>query len=60
MDTKLKLFLDKINLKQEYFKYFSDANLSKIKCSKDKLDWNFIINTSDLLPLDVIKYMDKK
>ena len=58
MDTKLKLFLDKINLKDEYFKYFSDAKLEKIKCSKDKLDWNFIINTSDLLPLDVIKYID--
>ena len=58
MDTKLKLFLDKINLKEEYFKYFSDAKLEKIKCSKDKLDWNFIIDTSDLLPLEVIKYMD--
>ena len=59
MDTKLKLFLDKINLKEEYFKYFSDAKLSKIKCSKDKKDWNFIISTEDLLPLEVIKYLDE-
>ena len=59
MDTKLKLFLDKINLKEEYFKYFNNAKLEKIKCSKDKLNWNFIIDTNDLLPLDVIKYMDE-
>ena len=59
MDTKLKLFLDKINLKEEYFKYFNNAKLEKIKCSSDKLNWNFIIDTNDLLPLDVIKYMDE-
>ena len=59
MDTKLKLFLDKINLKEEYFKYFDNAKLEKIKCSSDKLNWNFIIDTNDLLPLDVIKYMDE-
>ena len=59
MDTKLKLFLDKINLKEEYFKYFNAAKLEKIKCSSDKLNWNFIIDTNDLLPLDVIKYMDE-
>ena len=59
MDTKLKLFLDKINLKEEYFKYFNNARLEKIKCSSDKLNWNFIIDTNDLLPLDVIKYIDE-
>lgn len=59
MDTKLKLFLDKINLKEEYFKYFNAAKLEKIKCSSDKLNWNFIIDIDDLLPLDVIKYMDE-
>ena len=58
MDTKLKLFLEKVNLKEEYFKFFNDAKLVKIKSTKDKLNWNFIIETSYLLPLGVIKNID--
>jgi hypothetical protein len=37
MDNKLKLFLDKINLNQEYYDSFSRAKILKIKSSKDKL-----------------------
>ena len=59
MDIKLKLFLEKINLNQKYFDSFSDAKILKIKSSKDKLNWNFIIQTKDYLPVEVLKEIDK-
>ena len=59
MDNKLKLFLDKINLNQEYYDSFSRAKILKIKSSKDKLNWNFIIETDNYLPVDILKQMDK-
>ena len=59
MDSKLKLFLDKICLDQKYFDSFSDAKILKIKSSKDKLNWNFIIQTKGYLPVEVLKEIDK-
>ena len=59
MDDKLKLFLEKINLKEDYYNYFSNGRIIKIKSSKDKLNWNFIIETEELLPLEVIKFLDE-
>ena len=59
MDDKLKLFLEKINLNKEYYNYFVDAKILKIKSSKDKLNWNFIIETKELLPINVIKFLDE-
>ena len=59
MDDKLKLFLEKINLKEDYYNYFANGRIIKIKSSKDKLNWNFIIETEELLPLEVIKFLDE-
>ena len=59
MDDKLKLFLEKIGLDKEYYKYFEDGKILKIKSSKDKLNWNFIIETKELLSLDLIKFLDE-
>ncbi len=58
MDDKIKLFLEKINLNNNYYKYFDESKIIKIKSSKDKLNWNFIIETKELLPLEVIKFLD--
>ena len=57
MDGKLKLFLEKINCKNDYYRFFEDGKIIKIKSSKDKLNWNFVIETKELLPLEVIKYL---
>ena len=59
MDDKLKLLLEKINLNKNNYKYFEDGKIIKIKSSKDKLNWNFIIETSELLNLDLIKFFDE-
>ena len=59
MDNKIKLFLEKINLDQKYYDHFSDAKILKIKSSKDKLNWNFIIATKDYIPVEVLKEIDK-
>ena len=37
MDKKIQILLDKLNIGEEYFQYFSDATISKIKVnSKNK------------------------
>ena len=54
MDSKLELFLNKVNLSKEDYKYFNDAKLLKIIASKDKKNWNFVIETKDLLPVSVL------
>ena len=59
MDSKLKLFLEKINLNQKYFDSFSGGKILKIKSSKDKLNWNFIIGTKDYLSVEILKEIDK-
>ena len=58
MDNKLKLFLDKIKCNEDYYRFFEEGKILKIKSSKDKLNWNFIIETKELLPLEVIKFLD--
>ena len=58
MDYKIKLFLEKINLNQDYYKYFENAKILKIKSSKDKLNWNFFIEVDFLLPVEVISFLD--
>ena len=59
MDDKLKLFLEKINLNKDYYKFFETGKILKIKSTKDKLNWNFIIETDELLSLDLIKFLDE-
>ena len=36
MDSKLNLFLEKINLNKDYFDFFKDATLDKIVVNKSK------------------------
>ena len=58
MNDKLKLLLDKINLNSEFYKYFENGKIIKIISSKDKLNWNFIIETPSLLPIEVLDFLD--
>lgn len=59
MDNKLELLLKKINLDEKYYDNFKDGKILKIKCSKDKLNWNFIIELNDLLPTKILEFLDK-
>ena len=54
MDSKLELFLNKINLPKEEYNYFNEGKILKIKSTKDKLNWNFIIETKELLPIKIL------
>ena len=47
MDSKLELFLNKINLPKEDYNYFNEGKILKIKSTKDKLNWDFIIETKE-------------
>ena len=58
MDSKLELLLDKINLNKENYNFFEGGKILKIISSKDKLNWNFIIDVKDVLPIDVLKVFD--
>ena len=60
MDSKLELFLNKINLPKEEYNYFNEGKILKIKSTKDKLNWDFIIETKELLPIKILEYLEKK
>ena len=59
MDDKLKLLLEKINLNEENYTEFEDGKILKIISSKDKLNWNFVIETKDFLSIKVLKILDE-
>ena len=59
MDSKLELLLDKINLDTEDYKNFEDGKILKIISSKDKLNWNFILEVKDLLPISSLEKLDE-
>ncbi len=53
MHDKLKLLLDKINLKEEYYSFFNEGSLEKLKVSKNKSEWNFILRLKETLDVNV-------
>ncbi|MDD3995868.1 MAG: PolC-type DNA polymerase III N-terminal domain-containing protein, partial [Bacilli bacterium] len=59
MHDKLKLLLDKIGIKEEYYSFFNDGVLEKLKISKDKKEWNFIIKLKDTLDPIVFDEINK-
>ena len=58
MDNKLELLLNKINLEKNNFKFFENGKIIKIISSKDKLNWNFIIDVKELLPIEILEKFD--
>ena len=53
MNDKLKILLDKINLEEEYYKYFLNGALNKIIINKKDKSWDFKIILDKTLPLDI-------
>ncbi len=60
MDDKIKVLLDKINMDESSYPYFSDAKLVKIKINSKKDSWQVFINKQTLLPVEVLEELEKK
>ena len=58
MDSKLELLLNKINLSKDDYRYFNDGKILKIISTKDKLNWNFVIEINELLPTKILEFID--
>ncbi len=59
MDSKIKILLDKINIGEDYFQYFNDAKITKIKVNSKNNNWNIFIDKENLLPIDVYKLVEE-
>ena len=58
MDSKLELLLNKINLNNEDYVDFNGGKILKIISSKDKLNWNFVIEVKELLKVSTLTCFD--
>ena len=60
MNDKLKILLDKINLEEEYYKYFLNGALNKIIINKKDKSWDFKIILDKTIPLDIFIILKDK
>lgn len=60
MEDKIKILLDKIQIKEEYTPYFSDAKLSKIKINSHRKTWQVFIEKDKLLPVEIFQDLEEK
>ena len=54
MDSKLNLFLEKINLNKDYFDFFKDSTLDKIVVNKNKQSFLVKITIDKYLPNNIL------
>ena len=59
MDEKIKILLDKINLKEDVMSSFSCCTLEKIIVNKKENTWTIIIKTDSLLPKDIVETLEE-
>ena len=60
MDDKMKILLDKINIDENSYQYFNDAQITKIKVNSKNDSWCIFINKKDLLPIEIYEELDTK
>ena len=60
MDDKIKILLDKINIGEEFFQYFSGAVLTKIKINSQTKKWNVFIKIPKMIPVDIFIQLEEK
>ncbi len=60
MEDKIKILLDKINIGEDYFQYFNDAKILKIKVNPKTKSWNIHIEKDELLPPEIFKEIESK
>ena len=59
MHDKLKLFLTKINLPEEYYDYFKDGKILKLKLDHTRKNGVFVIEVEKVLNDDVLSFINK-
>ncbi len=59
MDDKIRILLEKINIDENSYQYFSSAVLSKIKINPNKDSWIIYIDIDNLLPIEVFEEVEK-
>lgn len=60
MDDKMKILLDKINIDENSYQYFNDAQITKIKINSKNDSWCIFINKKDLLPKEIYAELETK
>ena len=59
MHDKLKLFLTKIDLPEEYYDYFKDGKILKLKLDHTRKNGVFVIEVEKVLNDDVLSFINK-
>ena len=60
MEEKMKILLDKINIDENSYQYFSDAKITKIKVNSKIDSWLIMIEKETLLPVEVLEELEGK
>lgn len=59
MHDKLKLLLDKISLPEEYYEFFNNGKILKLKLDHTRRNGIFVIEIDNPLDTKVLEYIDK-
>lgn len=59
MHDKLRLFLDKINLPKEYYEFFNNGKILKLRLDSSRKNGVFVIEIERMLSHDVITYINE-
>ena len=60
MDSKLQIFLDKIQLEEEYYPFFNGVTLKKILVKKEKKEWLVFFDLPTFFPAEVYFALENK
>jgi DNA polymerase-3 subunit alpha (Gram-positive type) len=60
MEEKIKILLDKINIDESSYQYFSSAKLTKVKVNLKQNKWLVLIDIDYLLPVNVLEELESK
>ncbi|MBQ8131942.1 MAG: PHP domain-containing protein, partial [Bacilli bacterium] len=60
MDDKIKILLEKINIDESSYQYFSDAKITKIKVNSKVDNWRIYIEKDFLLPVEIYEELESK
>ena len=59
MHDKLKLLLDKISLPEEYYEFFNNGKILKLKLDHTRRNGIFVIEIDNPLDIKVLEYIDQ-
>lgn len=58
MQDKLKIFLDRVSLKEDMHSYFKDAKLIKLKLDSNRKNGVFFIEINNFLPIEIYEHIN--